>query len=192
MSCVKFDMKQDYFHWLCELIHVEQFEKSYWLLADCLHRRIFVPYVEHDENRESDGMELRNEYLREIGYPKYHELDEECTMLEMLIALARHMDFETGDVFVRDSFDDRTDIWFWEMMDNLGLSQFDDANFGDLGGSAYVHVDAIIDRLLDREYKPDGSGGLFPLKYPIEDQRNVEIWYQMAAYLNELDEREAR
>ena len=180
------DLEQDYFHWLCEQIGVEHGDRSYWILAKELHRRIFVAYVEHDENRESDGEELRDEYLYETGFVKKYSIEGECSLLEMLIALARQMDFETGDVYVENGNDNRTDIWFWEMMENLGLDEFDDARYGELGGRAYVG--AIIDRLLDREYDADGHGGLFPLKHPIEDQRDVEIWYQMAAYLNEREE----
>jgi hypothetical protein len=31
----------------------------------------------------------------------------------------------------------------------------------------------------------DGSGGLFPLKNPQQNQRTTEIWYQMNAWLME-------
>jgi hypothetical protein len=30
-----------------------------------------------------------------------------------------------------------------------------------------------------------GLGGMFPLEDPREDQRAIEIWYQMMAYINE-------
>jgi hypothetical protein len=50
-------------------------------------------------------------------------------------------------------------------------------------------ANAILDRVIRREYEPDGTGGFFPLQNPLEDQTQVEIWYQMAAYINELDSR---
>jgi hypothetical protein len=31
-------------------------------------------------------------------------------------------------------------------------------------------------------------GGFFPLTHPNDDQRKVEIWYQMNAYLDELEQ----
>jgi hypothetical protein len=40
-------------------------------------------------------------------------------------------------------------------------------------------------RLNRRLYTTSGYGGLFPLEEPKEDQRKVEIWYQMMAYLGE-------
>jgi hypothetical protein len=43
-----------------------------------------------------------------------------------------------------------------------------------------------IDRFLSRKYDYNGVGGIFPLrKGASEDQRNVEIWYQMQSYLME-------
>jgi hypothetical protein len=31
----------------------------------------------------------------------------------------------------------------------------------------------------------NGTGGLFPLKMPKVNQRRVEIWYQMSAFIEE-------
>ena len=36
-----------------------------------------------------------------------------------------------------------------------------------------------------RTYDSNGYGGLFPLRNPREDQRKVELWYQLNAYLLE-------
>jgi hypothetical protein len=47
------------------------------------------------------------------------------------------------------------------------------------------NVNQILTNLVERTYQKNGKGGLFPLKQPAKDQRRVEIWYQMAAYLNE-------
>jgi hypothetical protein len=45
----------------------------------------------------------------------------------------------------------------------------------------------VLMALIYRNYSPSGRGGLFPLRHPDEDQRGVEIWYQMAAYLYEQE-----
>ena len=178
------DVEQDYFHWLCELVDIEQENRSYWLIAKDLHRKAFTYIVEHDENRASDGIELREEYLHEVNYPRYVSIDGECSVLEMLIALARRLDFETSDPYDTTDIFDRTSYWFWELMDNLGLIVFSDDVYVEYEGM--TQVDRIVDILLNREYEEDGSGGgLFPLNYYSEDQRDVEIWYQMNAYLAE-------
>lgn len=178
------DIRQYYFNWLCDLVHVDQIDRSYWLLAKDLYHRQFVSIVDHDENRAFDGMELRDECLRDLGYPKYHGLDGPCSVLEMMVALAQRMDFETSDPYDENSCD-RTAYWFWEMIDNLGLTPFDDDSYVDLEGQVYV--DSIIDALVERRYSYSGYGGLFPLNRVDEDQRDVEIWYQMSAYLAERE-----
>jgi len=181
-----FDIKQDYFEWLCTMIHADsdQAGASWWMLMKDLHRRTFSSSIPHDDNRASDGIELREEYLRDIYSPKYVSIDGECSILEMLIALAKRIDFEMSTPSV-DNIADKTAYWFWEMLDNLGLTVFDDENYIECGGK--FRVDAIIDNFLNRNYTWSGYGGLFPLRHSQEDQRNVEIWYQMSAYLAERE-----
>lgn len=177
-----FDIRQDYFEWLCELVHVDQENASWWILMKDLHHRTFYAIVPHDENRAGDGIDLREEYLRVMRYPEYLEIGEECSVLEMLIGLARRIDFELSDPYSNNTTDN-TAYWFWEMLDNLGLTIFDDASYVECGGVR--HVDKIIDRFLRRSYRRNGEGGLFPLKNTRDDQRKTEIWYQMSAYLTE-------
>lgn len=178
-----FDVNQDYFRWLCDIVHIDQGDRSYWILAKDLHQKEFYSLIAHDENRASDGLELREEYLGSVGYPKYVDIGGECSVFEMLIALARRMDFETSDPYDVHDSTDRTSYWFWEMIDNLGLLPFSDDSYVEYGGM--TQVDSILDIFLERGYKWNGQGGLFPLSMASEDQRDVEIWYQMAAYLNE-------
>jgi hypothetical protein len=47
-------------------------------------------------------------------------------------------------------------------------------------------VEDILDTCIWRTYQPDGQGGFFPLAWPEEDQTKVELWYQIAAYIDEL------
>lgn len=176
------DIEQDYFHWLCELVHVDQEERSYWLLAKDLHCKEFISDVPHDENRAYDGLELREEYLEQSGLPEYATIEGGCSMLEMMIGLARRMAFETSDPEDNSEID-KSCYWFWEMIDNLGLMKYDDESYVDRKGQLYVPF--ILDNLVRRDYDPDGAGGLFPLRNCKENQRRVELWYQMSAYLNQ-------
>lgn len=182
----RYDIENLYFNWLCDIVHIDQIDRSYQLLASELHRTPFIAIVEHDENRGYDGIELRDEFVREERImPDENELNGECTVFEMLIALARRMDFITSDPYDFSDTSDKTAYWFWEMIDNLGLMDFDDDSYVRLEGNTCVGW--AIDSLLRRDYDVDGDGGLFPLQYPTEDQRNVEIWYQMNAYMYEHD-----
>ena len=73
---------------------------------------------------------------------------------------------------------DRTSQWFWGMIVNLGIGAMNDDRFDE------KYVDEVIERFLNREYEPDGRGGLFTVKNCDTDLRNVEIWYQLCWYLN--------
>lgn len=94
-------------------------------------------------------------------------------MLELFIVLARLLAFE---------MDDPAEVWFWHLIEVLDLEQFNDRNYD---ARAEEHISEAFNRVIWRTYAPDGSGGLFPLRRPDRDQRNVELWYQLNAYLLE-------
>lgn len=150
--------------------------RTYWLLAVELHRKAFEWFVPNDDNRVQDGLELRLEFVEETA-AEHDEvwLEEQCSMLEMLIALSRRCAFETSE----DPYN-----WFHVLLDNLGLRAFVDESFDD---DFQLNVDVILTAVIDRTYSPDGRGGLFPLKEATQDQREVEIWYQMSSYILEND-----
>lgn len=179
------DICQDYFEWLMELADLKDYGGlSFWLVARDLHDCDFVWSIDRDENREADGKALREDYFYDCDFPS-EEFDdvlcrERASVLEVMIALAKRMDFEMADP---DDPTDRTPEFFMTMMENLGLDMYDDEHYFELDGSASVR--RIIDIWLERAYKKDGRGGLFPLSCPEDDQREVEIWYQMMAYLEE-------
>ena len=60
-------------------------------LLRILHKTEFVYYVPNDENRAMDGVYLREDFLS--ATPEYYAtpdwMEMECSMLEMLIALAQ-------------------------------------------------------------------------------------------------------
>lgn len=78
-----------------------------------------------------------------------------------------------------DEIGDRTPLWFWGMIGNLGLRGMTDDIFDERV------VDEITERFLARDYSYNGRGGLFYVSKPRMDMRDVEIWYQMMWYLDE-------
>lgn len=149
--------------------------RTYWNLFRQLYTKEFVWIIPNDDNRAEDGKDLRYEFLEEQGV---EEVDPDwirlgCSMLELLIALSRRLSFED---------DGEPREWFWQMLTNLGLNEFNDANYNE---QAQQEIDQALDTVIWRTYSPDGFGGLFPLKTPERDQREVEIWYQLGAYLLE-------
>lgn len=167
-----------YLDWLYKFVGSAQNRnpsRSYWVLLEVLFTKEFRWFIPNDDNRVVDGQELREEFIDETGAERNELwLEEGCSMLEMLIALSRRLEFddETTTAFE----------WFWVLMDNIGLRPFVDDTYSD---EFKVDVEVILDRVIERTYKTNGQGGLFPLKHAREDQREVEIWYQMAAYLSE-------
>lgn len=165
-----------YFRWLYSQVcsvKLKNPSRTYWSLLKLLHTKEFVWIIPNDDNRLEDGRLLRYEFVQEqqLGEIEQDWLDLGCSMLEMLIALSRRLYFED---------DLPADEWFWCMMENLGLHRFTDR----LGWSEQ-DVDDILDEVIWRTYDVDGRGGLFPLKHAHEDQREVELWYQLSAYLLE-------
>ena len=47
-------------------------------------------------------------------------------------------------------------------------------------------VQDVIIRFLEREYEPNGRGGLFTVHNTTKDLRDIEIWYQMCMFFDNL------
>jgi hypothetical protein len=147
---------------------------SFLTLMRVLHSVEFVWLVSGDDNREEDGRMLRKEFLTEAYLEADHDwFDYPSSVLEMLIAFSRRAAFEI-------EFSPRE--WFWIFLTNLGLNDLNDASLG-----VAQKTEAVLETFLWRTYSPDGSGGLFPLQQPPEDQRQVEIWYQFCEWLIDQD-----
>lgn len=167
-----------YFEWLYGLIGAVRNRnpaRSHWSLNRQLYTKEFVWLVPNDDNRVEDGKDLRSEFVDEQGTdgisPAWMGLG--CSMFEMLIALSRRASFESDKV---------PGEWFWIFMQNLKLDTYTDKYYT---RALTRGIDDILDRVIYRTYAPDGTGGLFPLLRASKDQRKVEIWYQLAAYLLE-------
>ncbi|MCK4787431.1 MAG: hypothetical protein KAV87_26975 [Desulfobacteraceae bacterium] len=164
-----------YLRWLRGLVHRPG--PSYDILFDMAWVTHYEYPVPNDDNRAQDGLKLRErfEYETSIRLPHLGE----CTMLEFLIALAIRLNESVYD----HTYPNQETYWFWILMGALKLDEYDDSyDFTRI----HDEIQNIFMRLNRREYDSDGgNGGLFPLDDPIQDQRGVEVWYQMMAYLQE-------
>ena len=157
---------------------------DYYILLRELFNREFYSLLPMDRNREADGQQLRWTYLEECG-KKLINIDEKmlpvgpCRILEMMVGLAMR-----ASSFIQTKNDDKTSYLFWIMIKNLGLEGCTDEKIG-RSEKSYAKMDNILQNFLDRKYTKRGKGGLFPVKSGEKDQRKVEIWYQMMAFLNE-------
>ena len=77
-------------------------------------------------------------------------------------------------------YGDRTAQWFWEMIVSLGLGSMTDDRFD----RRFVE-DVILD-FMNRDYAPNGKGGLFTIRNYPYDMRDLEIWSQLNKYLKTI------
>jgi hypothetical protein len=167
-------LDEEYLTWLYSQVgDVKERNRSltYWTLFRQMHSIEFVWMVPNDDNRVQDGRGLRDEWVTEckISVEPSSLRTRGCSFLEMLIGLSRRVAFEA---------DGHVGTWFWHLIHNLGL-------LGCTDRSRYnqQEVDDRIKTVIFRTYDRNGRGGLFPMRHARKDQREVEIWYQMNAYL---------
>lgn len=170
-----------YFEWIVGKIQNtdDPFSKvTYNKLLRYLHEKEYTYIIPMDENREEDGISLRSRFCYECGYDSdvvIPYISKPCSVLEMMVALALRMEEGTA---MNDELGDRTGQWFWSMVNTMHLGYQDDNDFD----SRYA--DIKINNMLERNYKPDGDGGLFKIEGVGEDMRNIEIWMQACWYLD--------
>lgn len=171
----------DYLSWLASQIRGNS-NRTYDGLLDIMYEKEFVWVdIPNDANRIGDALDLRVEFCRERNFPTRilgRFLDKEvpdplCSFLEVLIGLSRRMEFNGGGT---------AEDWAWQFLVNLQLHKI----FDPIGRRKADRAHEIMDMCIFRNYSPDGTGGFFPLTWPEEDQTKVELWYQMAYYIDEL------
>lgn len=171
------NLDERYFEWLYNLVAPGEDRdpsRSYLNLCGEMHRTPFEWFVSRDENRAEHGKELRDIFLDESGLDADNNwLSMDCSIFEMLVSLAEAAAFQTEET---------PHEWFWIMVKNIGLHNYTDEVYSD---SVHSSVVATLRRVVYREYQENGRGGLFPLRKPRGDQREVELWYQLSAYLIE-------
>jgi hypothetical protein len=175
-------LAEDYLRWLVPQVRDENKFPTYWELFGIMFETEFVAhpgvewYVPNDDNRVQDGRDLRAEfcYANHIRAGSLNRLEPYCSFLEVLIGLSRRMAFAAGG---------SAQGWAWQFVENLELTRMIDP----LSSRKQRKVVDILDTAIRRTYTPDGVGGFFPLAWPDDDQTQKEIWYQMAAYIDELN-----
>ena len=165
-------IRNEYFLWLLNRIEIPEYDiDNYSYLMEFLYDFDFYWVLDLDANLAARGLDLRYEFdpNMDLGI-------KTCSVLEVLVSLAwcwEHditYDFQIGD---------RSGLWFWTMLENLGLTEFSDWNFDSRFVEEKLHI------WLSREFNYDGIGSPFPLKEAHRDQRNLIIWLQVNDYVME-------
>ena len=168
----------NYFGWLIFFICQDEIEReSYHKIFKKMYETDFESFIKNDDNRASDGQSLRVLYEDETGLAC--EKNGPCSVLEMMVALAIQCE---NDIMYDPDEGDRTDVWFWEMMANLGLDQLDNTRYNEAKAKRILYI------LNARAYGTDGYGGPFYIKNFDGDMREIELWYQLNYWLDECFE----
>lgn len=173
-------LDESYFHWLYSQVadpEIADPSLTYWKVFRVLFTKEFLWFIPNDENRAEDGKALRSEFIQAANIDEVdgNWMDLGCSMLELMVGLSRRLSFEA---------DGKPHYWFWILMQNLGLDQYCDR-----ARLFKKKIDEVLNRVINRWYEPSGRGGFFPLEHYDEDQRQVELWYQLSAYVLEQEER---
>lgn len=175
-------LTEDYLRWLVPQVREEHMDPTYSDLIVLMFEMEFkeVESVPTDRNRVMDGLDLRTLFCQEREIPSEHipQMRQSlgpCSFLEVLIGLSKRLAFAAGG-------DPRN--WAWQLVENLELHKFPDP----ITRRKARDVQEILGACVQREYHPNGLGGFFPLAWADEDQREVELWYQMSAYIREQPE----
>ena len=166
---------RQYSQWLINKIH--GYEPAYMDYSRLILYLFDSPYKFYgsDEDRYRDGIGLRYNYAQATGDYTILDWDTGCTVLEMLVALAKRLD---SDIMGRPDVDN-TFYWFWIFIDNLRLRKYTDDRFDEF------KVSCIIEDWMENNITFSGDGGLFPLRNSVRDQSLLPVWQQLSDYLKE-------
>ena len=138
---------EEYLSWLLDIVQFNE-QPIYWKACGILFYTPFEARVFRDDNRAADGLTLRQAFVDQTGcYIPDGEYMPECSVLEMMIALAQRIEF---DNLHDPDLGDRTSEWFWLMFHNLGLDLYSDNYFAGKR-MAMVQRDDVME---DRELRP--------------------------------------
>lgn len=175
---MRWNVEQIYFEWLTEHVNIGYGRpngKTYTDLMSQLHTKEFVWTVPNDDNRLQDAEALRHEFLNDAGITNAGNFVmgvPPLSVLEVIVALSNRCAFAA---------DGEPRNWAWKLIENLELHNMSDP----VSRRQTELIDDVLDTLIWRNYERDGTGGFFPLTHPDANQKEVEIWYQMNAYLEE-------
>lgn len=154
-----------YLHWLIDQVTTPGAVKRYDRILKLLYSQPYIPVHPMDENRAIDGIDLRQEWLS--LYDKHAYIydgwcEEPCSLLEMLIGLAKRAAFTASSMSEPE--------WFHHILENLNL-KIDDLSFDENLTSAYNMIELLE------------SGEVTPFPTEFVNYQN-QLWNQMMEYID--------
>lgn len=165
------DLYYEYFEWLISWVNeyghdTSNYTEVLWKLYDTK----FVVSMERDQNRVDDALEFRMKFIP-FG------LDFQVSILEIMISMSVRIE---DTIMKNTSEEDRTSVWFWDMMSSLGLANQNDILFNE------HYVLEVLHNFNNRKYARNGFGSLFVTRDTTKDMRKMELWFQMHARFHDI------
>ncbi len=164
--------KPSYLNWLVNLKDVGLSE--YFGVCKILHSIPFKYTIYLDEDREADGMELRESYYAEFGDYPIVPFPNQASFLEVLI----------GMVHMFENWSDLNPDQSTKLMHTF----FINLNIQDLSGKRLTseeerYVKSRVNIMMNHEYSADGSnGGLYIVPNTNKDFTRCNLYHQMVEY----------
>ena len=169
-----------YFEWLCNLVEGSETQNSGYKMTNLLiflHNSSFTYLHPMDENRANDGIGLRREFKLATGMDD-SLLTGPCSVLEMLVALSIRIE---NDISYDAEYGNRIGQWFWQMATNIGFGGMYNSNWNP------QEAEAVLQRFLNRQYRPDGAGSIFTIHTPGANVLDMDLWTQMLWHFSEQE-----
>lgn len=167
--------ERDYRDWLIGLVNIEE---DYTLLLRELYSIEFYYTVKYDEDRGMDGLALRDEWAEGVRFQGSLDFGN-ANVLEVFIGIAKRIEFQLFGTVYYDQWD-YVQI-FWDMMDNLGLSDV----FGDVSRDVFDTIRQNVTHFMNRDTFCHKSCNIFKFEHEPKNLRNLNIWTQMGLYVRE-------
>lgn len=153
-----------------DLVDISRPGSSYCKIGVLMHQIEFKVIVPQDDNRLHDGLELRQRFN--------HFSKQGISFFEVLVALSLRFEGIVGTHKRDDS-----SLRFRVLLNNMDLTPYRDDIFYDKESLEFA-VSTAANRVMYRQYERDGTkGGLFPIPGTRKNIKNLELWYQMMAYI---------
>lgn len=170
-----YDLYLEYFVWLAAWVNDREHNSSdYTEVLWKLYDTKFIVSMEKDQNRVDDALDFRTRFVP-------FRLDFHVSILEIMISMAARIE---DTIMKNTSEEDRTSVWFWDMMNSLGLANQTDILYDE------QYVLEVLHDFNNRKYERNGVGSLFVTRDKSKDMRKMELWFQMHEYLKTVLQQE--
>lgn len=172
----KFVKDPEYIKWICDQLGL-RVTKWRGVMSN-LNKIPYRWYIDTDENRAVEGLNLRNDYFKDRGFNRIDSDNSDCTVLEMLVSLANRLNLD----YVGYPGDEKNGLIFIDFCKNLGIiSEESDENQCYSGD--FEDISESVDAWLDGDFEENGDGSPFYVPSGDINLQNLSVWSAALGWL---------